>query len=95
MKTSPRSSEEDDEKKPTPMDIDAGDAATSGDSVSSVDFWMPDPMSTDDEDEQKDGRPPLHGRKRHLRQFGDYAVSACKEQKLRQRRGSRRRRLFA
>ena len=79
------------------MEIDAGDAATSGDSASSVDFWMPDPMSTDDdEDEQKDGRPPLHAdRKRHLRQFGDYAVSACKEQKLRQRRGSRRRRLFA
>ena len=77
------------------MEIDVGDAATSGDSASSIDFWMPDVTSTDEEDEEK-GRPPLHeDRKRHLRHFGDYALSAGKEQRLRQRRGSRQQHLFS
>ena len=67
------------------MEIDAGSAATSGDSASSMDFWMPDPMSSDDEDDEK-GRPPMHqDRKRHLRQFGDYALSSLKRHELRRR----------
>ena len=58
---------------------------------SSSDFEMGVPMQLcDSDDDDPNGLPPMMPLRRHLRKYGDYALSSCRERRLQERRRGQR-----